>query len=192
MRVFRLSPFIGALVIGALPLVVFALLLAVMFGLARPAHAAGLGEVLANPAYGIVAVIVTVGVLLALGWLCRAASALLTERTHASRVTRAFDTAGSVADGIAEMLLAHAPGTPAATLRIVREAAVAQGVAYLRVNMPDTLKAIGVSNDTLAARINNEVSARLNGVVQSPEPLAASSSPASASTADVAAPAVAA
>lgn len=126
------------------------------------AHASALGDAVSGQAGAWLLFAALIGGLFLLGALCRQASAYLSERVHASRVARLMDVLASQAEGIAGLLLTHPP-TPGATLQAVREAAIAQSVAYARVNMPDTLAAIGVTDGVLAARLSNEVAGKLLG-----------------------------
>ena len=150
------------------PLLVLFTALAVVLLLAAPARALTLNDVSATvmgPGWSWLVVPALIAALLLFSWVCHRGATYADESLHASRVARLFDTLGSQADGIAGLLLAHPPAAQAA-LQIVRQAAIAQGVAYARANLPDTIKAIGVSDDVLAARLDNAVTGKLLGLPQ--------------------------
>ena len=97
---------------------------------------------------------------LGLGFVLHRLSAYLAEHTQTSQVARFVDAAGSVADGIARTLLQHPP-QKADLLPAGKAAAVAQGVAYLKAALPDTVRALAISDGTIATRLSNEVAGSL-------------------------------
>ena len=132
--------------------------------LAGDARASQFGDVLDGPIGGwLLLVCVLVGLSL-FGALCRQGSRYLSERTHASKVTRLMDVLASQADGIAGMLVAHPPA-PGDTLQIVRQAAIAQSIAYAKLNLPETIAQIGASDGVMATRLENFVAQKTLAVV---------------------------
>lgn len=144
----------------AFRLSILLLITAALFSCAAPAHASQFGAILAGPGGGWLLFGCALVGLFLFAALCRQLSQYLTERTHASRVARVMDTLANQAEGIAGMLLAHPP-VAGATLQIVREAAIAQTIAYVKVNMPTVLDQIGMSDGIMATRLGNFVSASL-------------------------------
>jgi hypothetical protein len=81
--------------------------------------------------------------------------------THMARVTMIAGAAVRVAGAIAGRLAAEPP--PAHLLGAVKAAAIAEGVTYLRANLPATIAAVGVPESTLAGMIGGELG-RMTGV----------------------------
>lgn len=123
---------------------------------ARPAHASQFGAILDGPIGWLLFACMLVGLFI-FAQVCRQGSRYLTEKTHASQVARLMDVLASQADGIAGMLLAHPPA-PTATLQIVRDAAIAQSIAYAKINLPDTIMRLGASDGVMATRLANFIS----------------------------------
>ena len=149
------------------PVLFLGILLSLAFCGGRPAHAGtftdGLVAALGGQALGWIVLPAAVAALLAVSWGATQVAAWARESSHASRVARLFDTLASQADGIVGTLLEHPPAS-GDVLRAVREAAIAQGIAYAKVNLPSTIATIGVSDATLAARLANDVRGTLQAM----------------------------
>lgn len=78
----------------------------------------------------------------------------------ARKIATLMDTLASGADGIAFMLGQHPPA-PADVLQAVRQAAVAQTVKYAKERYEQTIALVGISEETLAQRLNNAIDGAL-------------------------------
>ena len=90
----------------------------------------------------------------ALSVVCTYGATYLAERTHSSRMARVVDAMGRIAGDISLTLQAMPPSSD---LTAIKAAALARGLTDLRARLPDTLKAVGATDGTLAGMLSGEL-----------------------------------
>lgn len=135
---------------------------ALAMGVAHEACASQFGAILSGPAGAWLLFACALVGLCLFASVCRQASHYFAEKTHASAVARLMDVLASQADGIAGMLLSHPPAS-GDTLQIVRQAAIAQSIAYAKLNLPGTIAQVGATDGVMATRLGNFVSQKTLG-----------------------------